>query len=159
MILQAALIGAALNRFSGFTNIKWLPGRNIYWAALTLLVISSFTLGWQWGLALFIGALTYRIPGWLKALDMGSYGHSIKRDAIVMFFRGLYFAPPFLWGVVLGANPFVAFTLLGLGSLGATMSYYIGVYYIKIKDPYIFIESAAGACLGIAFALMYTGIV
>lgn len=160
-ILACVVVGAILNRFSGSTNIEWLPGRNIYWAALALLIIATVTLGWQWGIVLFVGALTYRIPGWLKSLDMGTYAHSLERDAIVMFARGLYFFPPFLYAwLIFGVNPAAALALLALGSALAVLSYILGTHVLvhKIKDPnlpFVIIELLAGASLALAFSIVY----
>jgi hypothetical protein len=157
-ILGCMFVGAVLNRFSGFTNIEWLPGRNIYWAALALLIIGSVTLTWQWGVALFLGALTYRIPGWLKSLDMGTYAHTVQRDALVMFGRGLYFFPPFLYAwLAQGVSVYLCIALLVIGSAMCVWSYFFGTHILvkKVKEPFVAIELIAGASLGLAFSFVY----
>lgn len=157
-LIICALVGAVLNRFSGFTNIRWLPGRNIYYAALALFLLALAVFDLGWAAVLCVGALTYRVPGWQQSLDMGTVGQTLTRDALVMFGRGFYFAPPFIYAVVAyHVSAFYALALLTLGSLGAVLSYYLGTHtkVFPLKDPFVGIEALAGASLGLSFALVY----
>ena len=164
-ILVSAVIGGVLNRFAGYTNISWLPGRNVYYAILTHTGLTYLLFGWEWAVAMFLGAALYRIPGWYKSLDMGTYGGSLKQDAIVMFLRGLMFAPPFAYAAYLAYTPetpinaIIAVALLFVASAGATLSYIIGNHVVGkfMKDPFWFIEFFAGASFGAALGYVLLG--
>lgn len=147
-LLVPAVIGGVLNRFSGYENISWLPGRNVYYAIIALIGISFYLLGWEWAVAIGLGAILYRVPGWYKSIDMGKNEGNIALDMGVMFLRGLCFAPPFLYATYLGHPQ--AMLMLVAASLAATMAYVIGNYVVKGKDPFWFIEFTAGACFGAA---------
>lgn len=157
-LLIPAVIGGVLNRFSGYENISWLPGRNIYYAILAATAITFAFFGWQWALAMFVGFALYRIPGWYKSLDMGTVGGTLKGDATIMFLRGLMFAPPFLYAAYLTYTPenpintIVSVALLFAASAGAVLSYIIGNYVVGkfMKDPFWFVEFFAGASFGAA---------
>lgn len=157
-LLIPALIGGVLNRFSGYTNISWLPGRNVYYAILALTALVFVVYGWQWALAMFLGAVLYRIPGWYKSLDMGTFGGTLQEDAKIMFLRGLMFAPPFAYAAYLAYTPenpinaIIAVALLFAASAGAVLSYIIGNHVVGkvMKDPFWFIEFFAGVSFGAA---------
>lgn len=151
LVLACTVIGAILNRFSGFTNIKWLPGRNVYYALLTLLGISWVVFGPFWAILLTISAGLYRVPGWYKSLDMGVNEGNLATDAAIMFARGLFFAPVFVYAFVFHGAPY-ALAYLVLASGAATLAYIAGNYLLrnKVSDPFIYIEALAGAAFGAA---------
>jgi hypothetical protein len=155
-LLIFALIGGVLNRFSGFTNISWLPGRNVYYAILVATALTFALFGWQWALVMFAGFALYRIPGWYKSLDMGTVGGTLKGDAGIMFLRGLMFAPPFLYAAYLSSD-LLPVAVLAAASVGAVVSYIIGNHvlgkFIKV-DPFWFIEFFAGASFGAALGFV-----
>lgn len=150
-----AIAGGVLNRFSGWTD--YLPGRNIYYAALAALAAVWYFYGAVWGGFVFVSFLLYRIPGWYKSLDMGTFGGTLAGDAAVMFLRGLLFAPVFVWSAYMHQDA-APLLWLGLASGGAVLSYVIGNYYVVkiMRDPFWFIEFAAGACFGLAVGLAVT---
>ena len=151
-ILLWALAGGVLNRFSGWTD--YLPGRNIHYAALAALAAVWFVYGPVWGLLVFVSLLAYRLPGWHTSLDMGTYGDSLGRDAVVMYLRGLYFFPVFGAAWWFTGSPWPAAYLLA-ASAGAVLAYIIGNRLLSkhMLDPFWFIEFAAGACFGAAIGL------
>lgn len=146
-----ALAGGVLNRFSGWTD--YLPGRNIYYAALAALGLVWFFYGWLWATLVFVSFLAYRLPGWYTSLDMGTYADSVERDVVVMYLRGLFFVPVFAYATY--AGNFYALGFLAAASAGATVCYLIGNWPLSkyMKDPFWFIEFGAGACFGAALAL------
>jgi hypothetical protein len=152
-VVLCALIGAVANRFSGWTNQSWIPGRHIYWAALALFLISYFTLGIGWALAVFVSALTYRIPGWYGSLDMGLNEGSLKRDAQVMFACTFRIAPVFIWAAFRGV--WFAPLLLPVAAAGAVAMYVFGNYVGKkfTQDPFRYVEPGVGAVLGAAIGV------
>ena len=85
---------------------------------------------------------------------MGKNDGNIAGDMGIMFLRGLCFAPPFLYAAYLGYPQ--AMLVLVAASLAATMAYVIGNYVVKAKDPFWFIEFAAGACFGAAVGWVVT---
>lgn len=149
-LVLGGLIGGVLNRFSGFTNISWLPGRNVYYAALALFAISWLWVGPLWGSIIFISFVAYRFPGWFTSLDMGTFGGTVIRDAIVMALRGLFFFPIFFYAYF-GGSTWSLVYLLSAAAL-ATLSYLIGNHVLpKITkaDPFWLIEFGAGASFGV----------
>lgn len=147
-LIIGAATGAVLNRFSGFTNISWLPGRNVYYAALALLAISWLWVGPLWAAVIFVSFVAYRFPGWYTSLDMGTYGDTVLRDAAVMWLRGLFFIPVFAYAYFAGSS--LAILNLVAATSGATFAYLFGNHVVSkfIKDPFWFIEAAAGASFG-----------
>lgn len=153
-VILFALLGAAANRFSGFTNVSWLPGRNIYWAGLFLFLVAWPTIGLGWALAIMVSAFCYRIPGWNHSLDMGTRGDSLRRDARTMFYRTLYMLPVFLYAFALGL--WIAPILLLVAAAGAVAAYVLGLYGPQIlKDQFNLIEPLAGAVIGAMVGLSY----
>lgn len=150
-LIIGAVLGATLNRFSGYENISWLPGRNVYYSALALFALSWVWVGPLWAALIFISFGAYRIPGWYKSLDMGTHGGTVIGDALMMWFRGLWFIPFFAYAFLLG-NKWALVTLL-LASGAATLCYLIGNHilpkFTKV-DPFWFIEAGAGASFGVA---------
>lgn len=149
-----AVVGAVLNRFSGWTD--YLPGRNIHWATLAAFLLAWPTIGATWAGAIATSMLTYRLPGWSHALDLGTRGDTVARDFKVMFVRSLCVAPVFVYAFVLQHDIKIMLALV-LGALGATLAYWFGNHILasKMKDPFWFIESAAGAALGGAIGYAY----
>jgi len=147
-VLFSALVGAVLNRFSGWTNQTWIPGRHIYWAALAAFLITWALVDIGWAIAVGVSALTYRIPGWYGAIDMGTNDGTLKKDAETMFLCSLRIAPVFAWAVFQGV--YIAPLLLLIAAAGATAVYALGNYAGKklAKDPFRYIELGAGAVLG-----------
>jgi len=149
-LIIGGVLGAILNRFSGYNNISWLPGRNVYYSALVLFAISWLWVGPLWAAIIFASFALYRIPGWYTSLDMGTYGDSVLRDVIVMWLRGLCFAPVFVWAYFAGSPLAIAY-LVAATSL-ATLSYLVGNHvlpkFTKV-DPFWFIEAGAGAAFGV----------
>jgi hypothetical protein len=154
-VLFCALLGAIANRFSGWTNQSWVPGRHIYWAALALFLISWELLGLGWAAAVAASVLLYRIPGWDHSLDMGTVGDTVHRDATVMFIRTLYLAPMFLYGTLIH-GVWIAPVLWVAAAAGAVAIYYLGNHYGPkfTKDPFRFIEPGVGAVIGAMFGVM-----
>jgi hypothetical protein len=157
LVIVCALIGGVLNRFSGYTNIEFLPGRNVYYAIIAASILMLGFYGWQWALALFLGFAFYRLPGWYKSLDMGTYGGTLREDANIMLVRGLYFFPTFVYGAWV-ANNWLLLALLPVASIGAVLSYIVGNYVVVkfMKDPFWFIEFFAGVSFGAAIGYMLT---
>lgn len=153
-VLFSALVGAVLNRFSGWTNQSWVPGRHIYWAALAAFLITWALVDIGWALAVAVSALTYRLPGWYGSLDMGTHGDSLKRDVRVMFSCTLRIAPVFVWALTQGV--YLAPVLLLIAAGGATAVYVLGnlVGPKLTKDPFRHIEPGVGAVLGSIIGLM-----
>lgn len=153
-VVTFMLLGAVLNRFSGWTD--YLPGRNIHWATLAALLIAGFTIGWNWGAAIAVTMLTYRLPGWNHSLDMGTYGDTVERDFKVMFVRTLFILPVFAYAFYLKHDPFI-FGGMIVASFGATMSYMFGNIILSkyMKDPFWVIEPMAGAFIGAAIGQAY----
>lgn len=149
-----ALIGAVVNRFSGWTNQSWVPGRHIYWGGLALFLLAYATLDLGWALAVLVSVLCYRIPSWDASLDMGHNGDTVERDARVMFIRTLYLAPMYAYGLLQGV--WIAPVLLVVGAAGAVACYYLGNHYgPKItRDPIRYVEPAVGLILGAMFGVM-----
>lgn len=154
-LLLWALAGGILNRFSGWAD--YLPGRNIYYAALAALGLVWYFYGATWGCLVFVSFLCYRIPGWYKSLDMGTAGGGLVADATIMYLRGLYFAPVFVWAAFTQVSGW-PLAWLCLGSAGAVAAYIIGNYKVSklMRDPFWFIEFAAGACFGLALGVTVT---
>lgn len=154
LTLFCMLVGAVLNRFSGWTNVPWLPGRNIYWAALALLLLSTVTLGLGWGITLFVAALCYRIPGWFGSLDIGKNEGEVIDDARVMFYRTMWFFAPILFYALLWHWNFTGIVVFPLISAAVTMVYWLGNHYGYkwTKDPFRYVEPIVGALLGLAVA-------
>jgi hypothetical protein len=148
-LIVGGVLGAILNRFSGYENISWLPGRNVYYSALALFAISWLWVGPLWGVIIFVSFVAYRFPGWYTSLDMGTYGDTVLRDAAVMWLRGLFFIPVFALTYFAGAE--LAFVNLVAATSGATFAYLLGNHVVSkfVKDPFWFIEAAAGASFGI----------
>lgn len=153
-VLFSAFVGAVLNRFSGWSNQTWIPGRHIYWAALAAFLITWMLVDIGWAIAVGISALTYRLPGWYGSLDMGTYADSLKRDVQVMFSCTLRIAPVFVWAVIQGV--FFAPVLLLVAAGGATAMYVLGnlVGSKLTQDPFRYIEPGVGAVLGGIIGLM-----
>jgi hypothetical protein len=153
-----ALIGGILNRFSGWAD--YLPGRNIYYAALIALTLSWTFYGPEWAIWVFVSVLAYRLPGWYKSLDIGHVSGTFAEDFKVMFLRGLYMAPVFVYAFLVH-KVWQAPLLLITASLGATLSYAFGNWQLSkyMKDPFWFIEFAAGAFFGAAVGYtIYLGV-
>ena len=148
-LIIGGVVGAILNRFSGYTNISWLPGRNVYYSALVLFAISWLWVGPLWAAIIFVSFATYRVPGWYKSLDMGTRGNSVLRDAAMMWFRGLWFVPVFACAYFAGAIDAALYLVIATSL--ATLSYLIGNHvlpkFTKV-DPFWFIEAGAGAAFG-----------
>jgi hypothetical protein len=148
--LIGGVLGAILNRFSGYTNISWLPGRNVYYSALVLFAISWLWVGPLWAVIIFVSFTAYRVPGWYTSLDMGTYGDTVFRDAAMMWYRGLWFFPVFLYAYILGVH--TAILNLVIATTLATLSYLVGNHilpkFTKV-DPFWFIEAGAGAAFGV----------
>lgn len=151
ILIISALIGAVLNRFSGFTNLKFLPGRNVYYAIIAITGLFYFLYGWQWAVAIFLGAVFYRLPGWYDSIDMGKNEGTLRDDANTMLVRGLYFFPPFVYGAYITSN-WLLLVLLPFAALTSVALYIVGNYAVSkiMKDPFWFIESAVGAVFGAA---------
>lgn len=156
-ILLCALIGAVLNRFSGYTNISWLPGRNVYWAILAATLIAGLAKDWVFAAVLAISFALYRIPGWYDSIDMGRNEGTLKGDATVMYFRTLMAMPVFIYGALVMHVWYAPALLIGAAFV-ATLAYIVGNYVVGrfTRDPFWFIEAAAGAALGSAVGLMVT---
>ena len=153
-VLIFSLLGALANRFSGFTNISWLPGRNIYWAGLLLFLVAWPLIGLGWALAIAVSVFCYRIPSWNKSLDMGTRGDSLRRDARMMFYRTLYMFPVFAYAFVQGV--WIAPILLVVAAAGAVAAYVGGLYGPQLlKDQFNIIEPLAGAVIGAMVGLSY----
>lgn len=154
-VVLCALIGAVANRFSGWTNQSWVPGRHIYWASLALFLLAYFTLGLGWALVVLVSVLCYRIPSWDASLDMGHNGDTVERDARVMFYRTLYISPMFVYGAVIHGM-WIAPVLCVAGAAGAVACYYLGNHYGPkfTKDPIRYVEPAVGLILGAMFGTM-----
>ena len=151
LLVAGGVLGAVLNRFSGYTNISWLPGRNVYYAALALFALSWLWVGPLWAAVILASFGAYRIPGWYTSLDMGTYGDTVLRDFAMMWYRGLWFAPVFVYAFILGSP--LALVYLLLATTAATLCYLIGNHVVpKITkvDPFWFIEAGAGAAFGVA---------
>lgn len=155
MFLICALIGAVLNRFSGYTNISWLPGRNVYWAILALTLIAGFAVDWVFAFWLAVSAALYRLPGWYDSIDMGKNEGTLLGDAMVMYLRTLCMVPVFIYGSW-SMGVWYAPLVLIVAALLAVLAYVVGNYVVGkfVKDPFWFIESAAGAALGAAVGSM-----
>ena len=143
------LVGAVANRFSGWTNVSWLPGRNVYYAAVAVFALTYLTFGLFIALAVFVSVLCYRVPGWDHALDMGTVGDSLARDARVMFMNTLRIAPVFVFAFFYGV--WAAPLLLLAAAGGAVAVYYITNYTLSTmtKDPFRYGEPMIGAILGL----------
>lgn len=153
-VLLCSILGAIANRFSGFTNISWLPGRNIYWAGLFLFLVAWPFMGLGWALAIATSVFTYRIPSWNHSLDMGTRGDSLRRDARMMFYRTLYLFPVFAYALFQGL--WIAPLLLVIAAAGATAAYIAGLYGPQLfKDQFNLIEPLAGAVMGAMVGLTY----
>lgn len=154
-LLLWALAGGVLNRFSGWAD--YLPGRNIYYASLAALGLVWYFYGATWGCAVFLSFLCYRLPGWYKSLDIGAVSGDALCDAAVMYLRGLMFAPVFVFAAITQVSGW-PLAWLCLASAGATLSYAIGNYQVAkvMRDPFWFIEFAAGACFGLALGATVT---
>lgn len=154
-VLFSAIVGAVANRFSGWTNQTWIPGRHIYWAALGLFLISWVFVGLGWATAIALSALTYRIPGWYGSIDMGRDKDSLVRDARVMFYNTLRIAPVFAYAMIFH-GVWLAPLLLVVGAAGAVAAYIFGNYvgYKLVDDPFRYIEPAVGAVLGAMVGLL-----
>lgn len=148
-LLIGGALGAILNRFSGYTNISWLPGRNVYYSALAVFIISWLWVGPLWASIIFVSFALYRIPGWLTSLDMGTYGDTVLRDVAVMLFRGLFFVPVFALAALIGSTWAIGY--LFAATALATLSYLVGNHVLGkyVKDPFWFIEAGAGAAFGV----------
>ena len=151
-LIIGGVLGAVLNRFSGYTNISWLPGRNVYYSALILFALSWLWVGPLWAAIIFVSFVAYRFPGWYTSLDMGTYGDTVIRDTLVMWARGLFFFPVFAYAYFGGSN--LAFINLIAATSGATFAYLFGNHVVSrfVKDPFWFIEAAAGASFGFFLA-------
>lgn len=150
-VVVSAILGGILNRFSGYTNISWLPGRNVYWAILAATLIAGFAVDWVFAVALMISAALYRIPGWYDSIDMGKNEGTLSRDAAVMYIRTLLMFPVFMYAAIyLGAH-YAPLALIGAAG-AAVFAYIVGNYVVSkwVKDPFWFIEITAGAALGAA---------
>lgn len=154
-VFLCALIGAIVNRFSGWTNQSWVPGRHIYWGALGLFLLSYAFLDLGWAILVLVSVLLYRIPGWDTSLDMGTVGDTVERDAKVMFLRTLYLAPMYAYGMFIH-GVWAAPLLCIAGAAGAVAFYYLGNHYGPklTKDPFRYIEPLVGAVLGAMFGVM-----
>lgn len=154
-VFLCALIGAIVNRFSGWTNQSWVPGRHIYWGGLGLFILALLTLDLGWAIMVLVSVLLYRIPSWDASLDMGTVGDTVERDAKVMFKRTLYLAPMYAYGLFIH-SVWVAPALLVAGAGGAVAFYYLGNHYGPkfTKDPFRYIEPLVGAVLGAMFGTM-----
>ena len=145
-----ALAGGVLNRFSGWAD--YLPGRNIHYAALAALGLVWAFYGWVWGVWVFVSFLCYRLPGWYKSLDIGTApGFEAAVDASIMYLRGLFWAPVYVWAALTQGDLMPAAYMV-LASLGAVAAYAFGNHVLAktVRDPFWFIEFAAGACFGLA---------
>lgn len=158
-VIACAIIGAILNRFSGFTNVSWLPGRNVYYSLLVLLLLTVFAFGPIWGVLITLSAGCYRLPGWYDSIDMGRNEGSLAEDFVVMFVRGLFFFPVFAIADILFASTH-ALAYLVVASLIATFGYVAGNYALRgaVKDPFVYIELVAGAAFGAAIGGMMVSI-
>ena len=154
-ILICMVLGAVLNRFSGYTNITWLPGRNVYWAILAATLIAGFAVDWVFALWLGLSIALYRVPGWYNSIDMGKNEGTLANDAMIMYLRTLCAFPVFIYGSwVMGV--WYAPLVLVVASVFAVLAYIVGNYVVGkfVKDPFWFIEAAAGAALGAAVSTM-----
>lgn len=150
-IVVSAILGGILNRFSGYTNISWLPGRNVYWAILAATLIAGFAVDWLFALALAVSFSLYRIPGWYNSIDMGKNDGTLGGDAAVMYIRTLCALPVFFYANVY-MNVWYAPLALIVAAAVAVAAYVVGNYKMDkwLKDPFWFVEIATGAALGAA---------
>lgn len=150
------LVGAVLNRFSGWTNVPGLPGRNIYWAALVLFILATATVGLAWGVTLLIAALCYRLPGWFGAIDIGKNEGEVIADARVMFYRTMWFFAPILFYILPWHWNFFGLVVAPLVSIACVMVYYLGNHYLYkfTKDPFRYVEPIVGGLLGLGVATL-----
>lgn len=150
-VALCAVIGAVLNRFSGYENIKWLPGRNVYYALVVILALAWAVFGPLWAFLITLSAGLYRAPGWYNSIDMGKNEGTLLGDFAVMYLRGLFFAPIFVVAAIFfGSDHAVAY--LVMASLFASFAYVAGNYNFpkSVKDPFITVELLAGAAFGAA---------
>lgn len=154
-VLFCALVGAVLNRFSGWTNQSWIPGRHIYWAALVATLLTWELVGPWWAAAVALSVLYYRLPGWYGSLDMGTHADSLSRDARVMFVCTLRIAPVFVFALFRGV--LLAPALLLTAAAGAVAIYILGnLWLVKYtKDPFRYIEPGVGAVIGAMIGLLF----
>ena len=150
-IVFSAFVGGVLNRFSGYKNLEWLPGRNVYWASLAIFMLAWYGVGFTFAAVLFLSTVLYRVPGWYQSIDMGKNEGTLQRDAGVMYIRTLMMFPIFMYAAMYLDKPH-AIPVLIVSAVGAVLSYISGNYVVSkwMKDPFWFVEFAAGACLGAA---------
>jgi hypothetical protein len=155
LVLVCALIGGVLNRFSGYENVSFLPGRNVYYSILVASLLMLNFYGWQWALALFLGFVFYRIPGWYDSIDMGKNEGTLREDANTMLVRGLYFFPTFIFGAFI-TSTWLLLALLPAAAIASVLVYIVGNYVVSkfMKDPFWFIEFFVGVAYGAAIGYM-----
>lgn len=158
-VLFSSVFGAALNRFSGFANVSFLPGRNVYYSLLVLAIVAGVTLDPISAILIFVSAALYRIPGWYASIDMGTKNGSLEQDAVIMYLRTLclfpYFVYAFIWQ---GEGP--ALFVLCVAAVLSVAAYIAGNHILAkfVKDPFIAIEASVGAIIGGAFGIVINGV-
>lgn len=146
-------VGAVLNRFSGSTNLEWLPGRNVYWASVIVLFLVSVFYGLLWGALAFVSVLCYRLPGWNDTIDIGYDSGKPFDEWVFMTLRTMYLAPLFLYAAIATEDPW-HLTILGYVAIAASVSYAFGNWILRkyfskwVKDPFVTIEASVGAAIG-----------
>jgi len=155
-LLLGGLIGGVANRFSGYTNIKFLPGRNVYYAALVVLAVACWYAGSFLGFITFLSFCLYRLPGWYNSIDAGTHEGTVMEDFLIMFLRGLCFAPIFIVMSVIHPSA-LPILLLVLAAVNGAHAYYFANHnkHLQINgDPMWYAETKAGFVFGLFVAVI-----
>lgn len=136
---------------------RWFPGRNIYAVSLILFAIGWATLGLGWGVALFLSALAYRLPGWWDSIDMGMNEGTVLKDFGVMWFRGTYMSPVYIYAAMFTdvSDGLAAAALVG-SAFVASAAYLADIRgrHLHRLPVGLLSELGAGAALGLGVAII-----
>lgn len=132
-----------------------IPGRPLYYFGLLAIGVLSYYYHLL-GLIAALSFVAWRLPGWYGAIDAGTDKHTRLRDFLVMGLRAIPLALPFAY-VVFTTGSFILPVLIGsLLVVSIPTAYDVSWHLIKnLKDPVAIAEKIAGACIGLAYSLLF----
>lgn len=140
MALLTIVLCSVANMWAG-----WEKGDRYSGGLLTAVALYISTFNLTASIALGLGFILWRLPGWQKALDMGRNEGSVQRDVAIMF--GLACIPALV--LTLGSAGYGGLILAPL----ITLCYYGAMWWVPYTPKYNHIKIAEGTS-GAMFGLV-----
>ena len=116
------------------------------------LSLGALASDWRVGLAVMVGFLCYRVPGWADAIDGGTGGDGAWRDLAMMSARGLFFLPAFGYAAWTQQALTPIYVLLGVAVLAAYAYHFANNALGSKPWRFLALELTVGALWGLSLA-------